>query len=245
MKVGFTSTSLRRYSVDEVVETALSSGAYAIEWGSDYHVRNVGEAKSAGVLCRENGIAVNAYGTYYHIGTGSDDEWKKICEIAAVLGTGNIRTWLGTKGSRITTEREYSLLVEKTVKMADTAEEYGLVISNECHPNTYNDTTESSLRYLKDVGRDNVKTYYQSWYRDRKNDMEKLEKLYPYLTDVHISFSELKKFQMFHRKDPEFISLILNRLKKLKFDGCVLIEFTSGNKPDNLIKDIEKARKLI
>ncbi len=242
--IGFTSTSLRPYSVEEVAEIAVKAKAEIIEWGSDRHIRTPADAVKARKLCDDNGILCSAFGTYYRIGSGKADEWALICETAAQLGAPCIRTWLGTKGSRSTSEKEYNLILEDARKAAETAKSFNLIISNECHPNTYNDTTESSLKFLNDVGCDNIKTYYQSWYRNEKEDKEKLFALIDYVTDVHISFSELVKFQRFHKKDDKFTEKILLWLKELDFKNGLLIEFTKGSKAENLIKDTERLRKL-
>lgn len=242
--IGFTSVSLRSCSIEEVVKTAAKAGVEIIEWGSDAHIKTVEDAKKARELCDENGIKINSYGTYYRTGCKDEAEWKKICEIADIMGAKYIRTWLGTKGSEHTDEKEYNNLLKDARHMADVAAEYGLIISHECHHHTYNDTTESTLRFLKDVGRENIKTYYQSWYRDETGDKDKLFRIYPYVQDVHLSFSELTKFQMFHKKDKEFINKILSWLKELDFSGGLIIEFTKNNSAENLIKDINRLKEL-
>ncbi len=242
--IGFTSVSLRSYSIEKVAETAEKSGAEIIEWGSDVHVKSVEDALKAKKLCDEYGVKINSYGTYYRTGCNDAEEWKNICEIADAMGAKFIRAWLGAKGSADTDEKEYSALIEDARNMADIAAQYGLVVCHECHHHTYNDTTQASLRFLKDVERENVKTYYQSWYCDEAGDRDKLFKLFPYVQDVHISFSELIKFQKSNDKDPEFIDKILSWLKELNFSGGLIIEFTENDSAENLIKDIKKLKKL-
>ncbi len=244
MKVGFTSTSLRDYSIEDVVDTAVKCGAEAIEWGTDYHILTEDDACLAKKLCDENGIVIRSLGTYYRIGSSDVTGWECLCRFASITGAGYMRTWLGTKSSSKTDKNEYDGLISESLALADIADRYGTVISNECHHGTFNDETASSLRYLKDTeGR--IKTYYQSWYRDRKGDFDKLSKLIPFVSDVHISFSELKKFQRLHKKDESFIPDIINALKSESFDGYVFIEFTADNSPDNLIDDVLKLKKLV
>lgn len=242
--IGFTSVSLRSYPVEEVVDIAAKAGAEIIEWGSDFHIKTIEDAEKAKKLCDEKGIIINSYGTYYRTGCGNEEQWKEICKIADAMGAKYIRTWLGTKGSSKTNEKEYALLLEDARRMADIAAEYGLVICHECHHHTYNDTESSSLRFLKDVERSNVKTYYQSWYRDESGDKSKLFNTFPYVQDVHISFSELTKFQKFHKKDKAFIEKIIGWLKELDFSGGLIIEFTQNNSGENLIKDVNRIKEL-
>lgn len=242
--IGFTSVSLRSYSIEEVVDVAAKAGAQIIEWGSDRHIKTIDDAKKAKQICNEKGIIINSYGTYYRTGCGNKEQWQEICRIADAMGAKYIRTWLGTKGSAKTSEKEYALLIEDARSMADVAAEYDLIISHECHPNTYNDTEKTSLRFLRDVERDNIRTYFQSWYRDEKADKSKLINTFPYVQDVHVSFSEMKKFQMFHKKDKQFVEKILGWLKELDFCGGIIVEFVQGNNGESLIKDINRIREI-
>ena len=244
MKVGFTSTSLRKYSINLVVDAAAKCGAKAIEWGTDYHIKSDKDALLAKELCDEKGIEIRSLGSYYRIGSGKFEEFEKICSLAKTMGAAYIRTWLGTKGSEKTDDKEYSALIDESLKLSEIAAKYGVIISNECHPNTFNDTLTSSLKYLDDTD-GKIKTYYQSWYKDRAGDFEKLNALLPFVSDVHISFSELKKFQKFHKKDESFIPDIISELKKSDFNGCIFIEFTSGDKAENLISDIKKIQVMV
>lgn len=242
--IGFTSVSLRKYTVEEVVDAAVKAKADFIEWGSDVHVKTPDDAKKAKKLCDENGIAIRAYGTYYRIGCHDRAAWTNICECASIMGAKYVRTWLGTKGSKLTSQKEYEKLLDDARLCCDEAAKYGLTVSNECHHDTYNDETDSSLKFLADIGRDNMKTYYQSWYRDEAGDKDKLYKLISYVTDTHISFSEMDKFQLLHKKDKEYIIKILSWLRDLSFEGGLTIEFTKNDKADNLIGDVERLREL-
>lgn len=244
MKVGFTSTSLRNCSIEEVVDTAVKCGAESIEWGTDYHILTEDDARLAKKLCDEKGIVIRSLGTYYKIGENDLTEWERLCRLASITGARYMRTWLGKKASAKTRENEYEDLISESFALADIADKYGVVISNECHHDTFNDETAASLRYLSDT-KGRIKTYYQSWYREREGDFDKLNKLISFVSDVHISFSELKKFQLLHKKDDNFIPDIINLLKSKLFDGYVFIEFTADNSPANLIKDVLKLKKLV
>lgn len=244
MKYGFTSTSLRGCTVEQVVDAAVKCGAQAVEWGTDVHIRTQADAEKAKKLCDENGIKIRSLGTYYRIGTGDTDEWERLCRLASVTGAEYMRTWLGTQGSGETDGETVRRIVEESLKMADIAEKYSVQISNECHPGTYNDVTDSSLGYLVLCG-NRIKTYYQSWYRDREGDFDKLERLYPFVSDVHVSFSEVLKFQGEDKKDPSFLPDIISALAKKGFGGYVFIEFTAGDSEENLVSDVKKLKRLI
>ena len=242
--IGFTSVSLRPYNIEEVADIAARAGAEIIEWGSDVHIKTEDDARKAKKLCDEKGIKINSYGSYYRTGCGDKEEWAKICRIADIMGARFIRTWLGTKGSEETSEKEYTAILDDARSMADVAKEYGLVICHECHPNTYNDTTESTLKFLNDIDRENVKTYYQSWYRDEQGDKDKLFRIFPFVQDVHLSYSELVKFQKGYKQDRAFIEKILAWLKELDFSNGLIIEFVENDSPESLKNDIKKLKDM-
>ncbi len=244
MKIGFTSTSLRKYSIEEVVGFAVKCKADVIEWGTDYHIKSVDDALKVKKLCDENGIKIRSLGTYYKIGSGDFAGFNRICELGKICSAEYLRTWLGEKGSVDTSDYEYMLLVDEADKLSDIANSFNLTISNECHHHTFNDTAESSLKFIKDTD-NKLKTYYQSWYVERKGDFDKLNSLFPFVSDVHISFSELKKFQKNSVKDEKFIYDILKMLYDKKFDGCIFIEFTENDNGENLVEDVIKVRNII
>ena len=242
--IGFTSVSLRSYTIEEVVAIAEKSGAEIIEWGSDFHIKTEVDAEKAKKLCDKIGLKINSYGTYYRTGCFDKNEWEMICRIADIMNAKYIRAWLGTKGSSETSKEEYSMLIKDALNMADTAEKYGLTICHECHHHTFNDTTEASLRFLNDVKKDNIRTYYQSWYHDEIGDRDKFNRLFSYVQDVHISFSELVKFQKGYKKDEKYIEKILSWLKALDFSNNIIIEFTEHNNDIDLINDVKKLKAM-
>lgn len=235
---------MRAYSIEEVVKAAAECGAQGIEWGTDFHIKTEEDARLAKKLCDGNGIGIRSLGTYYRVGSRDYAEWERLCRLAGITGAEYMRTWLGTKGSAETSEEEYAALVEESLRLAEIAEKYGAVIANECHHDTYNDTTESSLRYLRDT-KGKIFTYYQSWYRDREGDFDKLERLYPYVRNVHVSFSELEGFQKSFTEDRSFIDDIVSALAAKDFGGYVFIEFASENSYDSLVADVIRLAGII
>ncbi len=246
MEIGFTSTSYRPIrNLAKIVEIAKECKADCIEWGGDIHVKNVEEASLAKKLCDEAGISIFSYGSYYRIGSNKAEEWKKICEIASTLGAKVIRTWLGVKGSAKTSAEEYANLVKDAKAISAVAKEYGIIVASECHRNTYNDTTASSLQILEDIASDNYKTYYQSVYRDWDLDKEKLLALLPHAVAVHVSFSEQHKEQRFRlKKDYSFAERLLDIVKEKEYNGTVLLEYTTLHMPKFGKKDVLKIRSI-
>ena len=210
MKVGFTSTSFRQIkSIEKIVKIASESGADCIEWGGDIHVKDVQTAKRAKKLCDDAGIMISSYGSYYRVGSKNSDEWKNICEIASATGAKSIRVWLGSCDSEITDEKTYNLLVEDGKAICAVADEYNLTVCPECHDNTYNNNTDAFLKICRDIGCENFRTYFQSRYKKREYDLDRIERTLPYIESVHISYSEQSREQ-FPKFNPDYINILLD-----------------------------------
>lgn len=226
MRIGFTSTSFRQIkSIEKIVKIASDSGADCIEWGGDVHVKDVPTAKRAKKLCDDAGIPISSYGSYYRIGSENADEWKNICEIAHALGAQSIRVWLGNRDSEVTDEKTYQLLVEDGKAICSVAKEYNLSVCPECHDNTFNNNTDAFLKIQKDIGCENFRTYFQSRYKRKEYDLDRLERTLPYIESVHISYSEQSREQ-FPKLNPGYINSLLDKIISLNFDGNILVEYT-------------------
>ena len=246
MKIGFTSTSFRQIkSTEKIVRIASASGAEIIEWGGDIHVKNTDDAKRVKALCTDAEIGISSYGSYYRIGSRDFDEQKRVCEIAAEMGCGSVRVWLGTADSEKTGESEYGNLVFDAQMLCAAAEKYGLIICPECHDKTFNNNTDAFLRINSDIGCDNFRTYFQSRYRKKAYDLDRIERTLPYIESVHISYSEQTREQLL-KPDRTYIDALLKKLTDCGFDGNMLVEYTYlfsfCGFADSMKKDIEKIR---
>lgn len=226
MRIGFTSTSFRQIkSIEKVVKIASSSGAECIEWGGDVHVRDVQTAKRAKKLCDDAGIFITSYGSYYRVGSKDAQEWKNICEISSALGAESVRVWLGTCDSEVTDEKTYRLLVEDAKSICSVAKKYNLIVCPECHDKTFNNNTDAFLKIREDIGCENFRTYFQSRYKRKDYDLDRIERTLPYIESVHISYSEQSREQ-FPKLNPRYIDSLLDKIFSLNFDGNILVEYT-------------------
>ncbi len=183
---GMTSVTFREKSIPEITAIAHAAGLSLIEWGADRHVRpGDRSAVSQALSCMERcGISCPSYGSYYRVGDGAPDEFRTICETAAALGAGTVRTWLGRKSSAALTKQERQALLRETRELAEIAEEHGLLLAFEFHGGTLNDSGEASVQFLADCGRENVKTYWQPLAFG--NSEENLRAVLPWLCTVHV-----------------------------------------------------------
>lgn len=241
-KLGLCSVTFRKKTAKEVVALSKKAGIGFIEWGGDVHVKTFDDAKKVKALCDKAGIKICSYGSYFNSAAYDEGKWRDICEISREMGAEAIRIWLGRKNSQVTSDKEYSLLLENTKRMCDIAAEYGLTVCPECHDNTFNNSTDAILRFIKELQRNNFKTYFQSRYFRMEYDLDRIDRTYPYIKDVHVSYRDLKREQLFRKKDKGYLDTLLNKLKEKGFDGIVMIEFVSGNSEKNFLSDVEKLK---
>lgn len=226
MQFGFTTTTFRNIKdVGKIVKIATDAGVDCIEWGADIHVKDVETAKYVKKLCDNANISVSSYGSYYRVGSKDEKEWKKICEISSALGAKAVRVWLGKADSEKTDDDTYKNLVEDAKSMCLVASEYGIIVCPECHDNTYNNNTDAFLKIQKDVGSDNFRTYFQSRYKKKAYDLDRIERTLPFIESVHVSYFDMFREQ-FPKYDPSYMNELLNKLNEVGYEGSIIVEFT-------------------
>ena len=241
-KLGLCSVTFRKKSVEQVVEIAKKAGVSSIEWGADVHIKTPEDAQKAKILCNDAGIVISSYGSYINSADYDESKWIETCKIAKEMGASSVRIWLGNKNSEETDENEYELLIKNTKKMCTVADDCGLFVCPECHDNTFNNNTDAFLKICEDINKENFKTYFQSRYFRMEYDLDRIERTYQYIRDVHVSYRDLKREQYFRKKRPDYLDVLLKKLRAMKFDGMVMIEFVRYNSEKQLLSDAEKLR---
>ena len=244
-KTGLASVTFRNKSVPEVVEIAKKAGVEYIEWGADVHVKTFEDALFAKKLCEENNIKICSYGSYYTVGCRDVEHWNRICENANALGASSVRVWLGNKNSEETDKEGYSLILDDLISICAVAKKYNLIVCPECHDNTYNNNTDAFLKIRNDLDADNFKTYFQSRYFRFDYDIDRIERTFDFIENVHVSYRDLVKEQRFRKKDKKYLDKLVRKFGEMNFDGVILIEFTKGSKVRNFIKDIRKIKNCL
>ncbi len=242
LKIGVASVTFRNKTLAEVTEIAEKAGVSYIEWGADVHVKTVNDAEEAKRLCSSKGIEISSYGSYYRTGTDSLDKWENILKIADTIGAKSIRIWLGDKDSEETSEEEYKKLLDELDFLCTSAEKYGILVCPECHDNTFNNNTSAIIKLKNDLKKNNFKTYFQSRYFRYDYDIDRIEKTFDFIENVHVSYRDLAREQRFRKKDKGYLDKLLKKLIEMNFDGIVMIEFTKGSREKSFMKDAEKLR---
>lgn len=241
-KLGLCSVTFRKLSAAKVVEIAKKAGVSYIEWGGDIHVTNKEEARIVKSICDNEGIKICSYGSYYRVGCGDKNKWEEICRIAKTMNAASVRVWLGEKGSGETTQADYNRIFDDLKSICSVAKKYKLTVCPECHDNTYNDNTDAFLKIKNELKADNFKTYFQSRYFRFDYDIDRIERTFASIENVHVSYRDLVKEQRFRKKDKYYLEKLLKKLLEMNFDGVILVEFTKGSKEKSFYKDIKKLR---
>lgn len=243
LKTGVASVTFRNKCIEEIIEICKKENVNYIEWGSDVHVKSHEDALKAKKLCDEAGITICSYGSYYKVGYGNQDEWKALCENAHAMGAKSIRVWLGNKSSQKVSDKEYSQILEDCKSICDTANKYQLIVSPECHDNTLNDNTDVIIKFIAELDRCNFKTYFQSRYFRMNYDIDRIDRTFEHILNVHVSYSDLKKEQLLRKKDKNYIDTLIKKLISKDFGGIILLEFTDNSSVKSFSKDIEKLKQ--
>lgn len=242
-KLGLCSVTFRKKSAAQVILIAKKAGIDYIEWGGDIHVTTVEDARIVKSLCDNEGIKISSYGSYFNSIEYDEEKWIQVCEIAKKMEAPSIRIWLGKKNSEEMSNKEYLTLLENTRKMCDIASGYGLDVCPECHDNTFNNNTDAFLRLKKDLQKDNFKTYFQSRYFRMEYDLDRIDRTFEFIRDVHISYRDLKKEQLHRKKDIFYLDKLLKKLKSKSFDGIVMVEFVDFNSERVFYRNVRKLKK--
>ncbi len=241
-KLGVASVTFRNKTVSETVEIAKKAGVSYIEWGGDVHIKTLDDAKKAKELCDENGIKIRSYGSYYRVGCADKNKWEEICRIAKIMNASSVRVWLGEKDSEETTQAEYNRILEDLKSICSVAQKHNLLVCPECHDNTYNNNTDAFLKIKDELKADNFKTYFQSRYFRFDYDIDRIERTFDFIENVHISYRDLVREQRFKKKDKHYLDRLLKKLLEMNFDGVILVEFTKGSKEKHFLNDIKKLK---
>ncbi len=241
-KIGVASVTFRNKTVSEIVEIARKAGVDYMEWGADVHVKTAEDAQKARELCDFSGIKICSYGSYYRVGSCDNVQWEQICKNAQILGASSVRVWLGEKDSEKMSEDEYKVLFEDLKSICETAEKYNLLVCPECHDNTFNNNTHAIIKLRNELNKDNFRTYFQSRYFRLNYDIDRIERTFDFIENVHVSYRDLKREQRFRKKDKNYLDKLLKKLLQMDFKGLVIVEFTKGDKEKNFIKDVKKLK---
>lgn len=237
-KTGLVSISFRNTSPGEIIHAAKEAELDGIEWGGDVHVP-AGDIKTA-VDIREKtvdaGLEVIAYGSYYRAGRSDDylPKFSKVMDSAQALNAPIIRIWAGNKGSADTSEAEFNRMVEETRAIADIAQKSGIILSFECHNNTYTDDYRAASRLVSKIDKKNVTMYWQpNQLKSDEYNIAAANALSDITTNVH-TFYWIGNQRYPLNKGVEIWSRYIDCFKNAAYPMCFLLEFMHDNSIESL-----------
>ena len=185
---GLCAISFRKNSIQDIARAASDAGLKTIEWGSDISVPTGDplSAKEAAILTSDFGLSSPSYGSYFRLGVNKLDELLPLFENARILGSRVLRIW---GYNRFVTPEEKDIrdiLVSEARAAADIAASRGITLALECHNKTITEHYENALAFLSDVGRDNLRMYWQpNHLRSYEYNIESIRALAPYVEVIH------------------------------------------------------------
>ena len=242
-ELGMTSVTFREKTIEEIAFLAKTAGLSVIEWGGDRHVLPLDfeAVKIARTEMEKNGLSCPSYGSYYRMIEKDEDAFRAICKTSEALGASIVRTWLGRMGSERITPERYTELLEETKKLSGIASEYGQTLAFEFHGKTFNDNGESSVRFLSDCAKENVKTYWQplSYSDNEKN----LSLVLPYLCAVHVFTwdDDHKRYPL--ADGTQAWKKYLQILKNADISTKLIMEFVKDDTAEQFLEDAAALRE--
>jgi sugar phosphate isomerase/epimerase len=234
---GLVSVTFRNKTPCEICGLCARAGLKSIEWGGDVHVPpDGGNAPEVARMCRDAGLEICAYGSYFRVG-GSLDAFLKNLDAASALGAPAIRVWLGSKGSAEVAADGRASLLDGLAAICQKAGERGMIVAPEFHGGTLTDDI-SSVERLMDETREieNLRFYWQPrWDWPEAERLRALETVRPRLLHVHA-------FTWRHADGIERLSLAdgetmwKKALARLA-DTRVLLEFVRDDGEEELLRD--------
>ena len=246
--LGLVSVSFRQLSPDRIAELVSECGLSGVEWGADVHCRP-DSAESVQKVCglsEKCGIKCFAYGSYYRAGSPeqSEFEFEKVLEAAKRIHAPIVRVWAYVKGSDEATKDEYLSCVTDLKRICALAKKENIIVSLECHNNTFTDNYKSALALLDDVACDNLTMYWQpNQFKDLAYNIQSAAALAPYTTNVHV-FNWSGKDKMPLSGAVDTWKRYVSELEKGTRSHNYLLEFMPCGTPEELPAEVIALKEI-
>ena len=162
---GLVSVTFKDKTPEEVIRLCVENGLAAIEWSEKAHVTagDIDGCRILGEKTRSAGLAVAAYGAYYHCESETDAEsdFLQSLESAIAIGAPVVRIWAGKQGSAACGEDYFKLVAKNAALAAGMGEKRGIKVAFEWHRNTLTDTNESAEKVLAMANHPNLGSLWQ------------------------------------------------------------------------------------
>ena len=189
IRPGLVSVSFRNQPADVLIEEVALAGLEGIEWGGDVHAPH-GDTRTAEQLyrtCRNAGLHVAAYGSYYRLGETENPDMHAVLDSALALRAPTIRVWAGKRASEDADEAYRDLVIQDAHRFCGLAQSHGVRICLEYHGNTLTDRIDSAVSLLESLDEPNLDTLWQPPNgQTDEHCMESLTSILDRLSNVHV-----------------------------------------------------------
>lgn len=248
---GLVSITFRQLDPKAIVDLVAQAGLEAIEWGGDVHVPHgeVHTAHRVRQMTLDAGIAIPSYGSYYRVGHNEPVPFPAIVETAVALGANVIRVWAGKRGSAEADDAYWRRVVEDSRRIADMAQEAGLMLAYEYHGKTLTDTNASAIKLLETVDHEAVKCYWQSpGGVSVAENLAALDTLLPWLANVHVFSWHVTgegRERMPLAAMPDAWRQIFEKIDGAGKSAYALLEFVRDDSPEQFIEDAATLKQWV
>lgn len=245
MRTGLTSVTFRKLSADEIISLAAQAGLDGIEWGGDVHVPPSSPALAADIAqkCRQQGLAVLSYGSYWK--SGDPMEFKGVLMSAKALGAPVIRIWAGSAAPEAVSPEAFDQLVQHIRTAAAMAADEGIDIAFEYHRGTMTQTKEGALQLLNALPQKNIRCYWQpNPDVSFEEQLAELDALAPRLSQLHVFAWEEGnvRYPLSHAMDKWRAYFAKAAQAPGKHDA--ILEFVKDDSPEQFLQDAETLKRL-
>lgn len=238
MKTGMTSVTFRKKSLEEIVDIVKKAGLTGIEWGGDVHVPagDTAAAQKAKALCKEAGLEILSYGSYFYAGEGED--FAPVLASAKALGAPVIRIWAGRKTYENSTPEEFAALAARIRAAGELAAAEGIRIGFEYHRGTATQTKEGAAALLKAVDLENVGCYWQpNPDVTFEEQLSELRTLAPWLLNIHVFYWTAGNEMHLLSEGKSTWDAYLAEIRKIAGRHDLIMEFVKGEDDQVFLDD--------
>ncbi len=239
IKTGIVSVTFRELDVDQVIELVKNASLSGIEWGGDIHVPHgdIDKAEIVRKKTEEAGLEIAGYGSYYRLGCENEVEFEEVLNTAEALGAPVIRVWAGNRGTNKADQDWWNKIIAESERIAVMAQKKGIDIAYEYHKNSLTDSSESTLNLLKNVGKNNLSTYWQPPVEtDFEENIEGLKKVLSEIYNVHVHYWQNGE-RLALRQGKESWSGYLEEISKIPGKRFALLEFVKNGTIEQFKED--------
>ena len=245
MNIGVTSLTLKKYTIEEVIEIVTKAELDGIEWGEFTGHIPLGDleiAKKASELTTKANLNIFSFGSYFKLGENID--FTQTLFTAKALNAPIIRIWAGILGSIEAGDDYFNSIVNEAKLISDIASKEKIKLGFEYHQNTLTDCSSSALKLIKAVNHDNCRLYWQpNGNLSFSQNHEELKEITPYLAgNFHIhNYNSVDGYKALCEIKEE----ISNHFKKFVNPNFnCMIEFVKDHNIDNFYKDAKALKEI-